>query len=144
MDETNAVVESGPIGTERLYDYTKFHAGLYAGLVFGTVALVGIGGGVALRSPWVVAFAVLAVGCWVTAGFAAGVILGNLVDLDISLKSFRGRSWGPMGKFLRPGAQWESLEHIAFWVGVGSALVAFGGAVVVLLASPACPTPAAG
>ena len=110
------------VTTQRLFDYTKFHVGLYGSLVFGTVALVTIGDTVALRESLVLLLVVYAVVSWVIAGFCGGTILGSLVDFDGPLCCFRAERWGILP--IR-GRDWESMEHMVFWVGVFSALAAF-------------------
>lgn len=106
--------------TGRLFEYTKFHVGLYASLVFGTVALLSIGKSAGLGEPLVLYLATYAVGAWVVAGFCGGTILGNLVEFEGPLCCFRAERWG-LGKKV-PGRVWESIEHISFWIGVLSAL----------------------
>ena len=120
-------------GIERLYDYTRFHVGLYGSLVFGAVALIGIGDGVALRDPSVVKAAAVAVFCWVLAGFSGGVILGTLVEFEGDLSEFRDKDFGPGEKEWMKGASWEALEHVSFWIGTVFALIAFGLALWVVL-----------
>nr|WP_158651820.1 hypothetical protein [Marinobacterium profundum] len=118
---------------ERLYDYTKFHVGLYASLVFGVIALIGIGQGEVLDDQFVVGLAAVSVLSWVISGIAGGVILGTLVELDCSLEYFQKNLWGPFGRFRMLGKYWENLEHLSFWVGVLAAVSSFSKALSVLL-----------
>lgn len=113
--------------TDRLYDYTKFHVGLYASLVFGAIAVVGVGKSAALDNPVVLICVGFAVLLWVISGFSGGVILGNLVDIetDVSLEKFRNTPIGPDIFTCMKARCWERLEHYTFWLGAISALTGF-------------------
>lgn len=106
-----------------IYDYTKFHVGLYAGTVAGFLAIcqmrsktLGRGSYVCLCSG--VVFVVLAGAC-------GGTVLSNIADPE-GVHGF----WGPssstdtlVGGF-RDGWQglalndWMNWEHRCFWLGV--------------------------
>lgn len=112
----------------RLFDYTKFHVGLYASLIFGVVALVGLGDESTVRDTVILIPIVAAVMCWVVAGFSGGLILGNMVESDGDINKFRDGVLEPIPgikEFGKNGKWWEDLEHRSFWIGVAAALLAF-------------------
>ena len=121
------------LGVERIYDYTKFHVGLYSSLVFGVVALVGLGDGDVLQNPIVIYLTTTAIILWVVSGMAGGVILGTLIDFEGSIQSFRNHACGPFGYKALRGKTWESIEHKSFWAGAIVALAAFLYAVLCVL-----------
>jgi len=132
MTVNTKLAQDYEVGVDRLYDYTKFHVGLYASLVFGVVALVGLGEGNVLNDANVKFFATVSVISWVMSGIAGGTILGSLVELRGSLEDFRKSEHGPLGFKVRSGIWWEDMEHRVFWVGVASAMAAFGRAMMVI------------
>jgi len=105
------------IDTKRLFDYTKFHVGLYSGLVFGVSVMIGIKGPTT-NSPAVILLAALAVLSWVLSGFSGGVILGTLVEFNGTLSDFKKETIGPSRLPRMKGESWENMEHWSFWFGV--------------------------
>lgn len=107
---------------DRLYDYTKFHIGIY--LTLGTAAVTLFAAtyktdGSLLKhligSKWLFLAGVL---CIALAGIAGGVI----ASYSTQKKTF-DELWNDdlqMGfvPFKRKGHWWASREHIAFWVGL--------------------------
>ena len=99
-----------------LFEYTKFHIGLYATLVGAAITLTQLlkdtpmvrdGGGL-LR---------LGIVFWIISAIAGGTIAGNIPDFR-TLKDFRCQYFGPLNIPLLKGSGWESLEHVSFWLGV--------------------------
>ena len=97
-----------------LFEYTKFHIGLYSTIIALIV------GGIRfkvfiLEKACVASFIVIALFFLVFAGFAGGVIAGNIPTYS-SIVKFRKTKIGP--KKYWTGEQWEEIEHVVFWVGV--------------------------
>jgi hypothetical protein len=100
-----------------LFDYTKFHIGLYSTLAGAFVTLLASRRAEKWRIVrWLVGVALLAV---VVAGGAGGVIASTLPSLTAT-KSFwayeTAPAWWPFGGFKI--AQWASIEHGAFWIAI--------------------------
>jgi hypothetical protein len=105
-----------------LFEYTKFHIGMYATLTAAAVALLGTKWGEALnfRGVWIwtaVAFIGLA-------GLAGGVIAASLPHFN-RIDRFYRTPIGPFRLALFPGEIWTFIEHTAFWLGVTSIIIAF-------------------
>lgn len=110
---------------ELLYDYTKFHIGLYLTLTasYVTVATIKVAeasGGKATQfletnRPLMV----LAVLCFLVAGLAAGVIASSITQhLGGSSNDFLERELGPWHLKWGKGLYWTWWEHTAFWLGI--------------------------
>jgi hypothetical protein len=102
-----------------LFDYTKFHIGIYITLGGTLVAAIGtkvINFWVPILWGSIIALAV--------AGFAGGVIASSLPWCN-SLREFEKTKTGPWGweKTLAYGLTWTRIEHTAFWVAIGAALI---------------------
>jgi hypothetical protein len=136
--ELQAVLAANLKSLELLFDYTKFHIGVYLTLAssFITVASLKKGDGyvVALRMPLV----------WVTilffmlAGLAGGVVISTItqcygIEIPSSpakctstkdlLQSYIG-PWNWTAVQLT-GRTWTYIEHTSFWLGLISAFLAF-------------------
>jgi len=103
---------------ELLFDYTKFHIGLYLTLTASYVAVTSIKV-VALnidqRLVWP------AVICFMAAGLAGGVIASSITHTQARCsKEFLAERIGPWEmKWLHFRARiWTWIEHTAFWVGL--------------------------
>lgn len=107
-----------------LFEYTKFHVGLYATLTVGLAALLQLSDKRVSTDYTVVALVAVTVLLWVCAGFCGGVIASSINRFD-SIRSFRSRPIGPGRRPRGTGLTWEKWEHRLFWVGVGFALAAF-------------------
>jgi hypothetical protein len=104
-----------------LFEYTKFHIGLYTTLLTGLVALLSLGHkNVPQHFVWPLRITAI---CFVLAGFAGGVICGNIPEHK-SFTELWDKPIGFWGLGIMPTKCWAMLEHTAFWVGIISALVA--------------------
>jgi hypothetical protein len=118
---------------ELLFDYTKFHIGLYLTLAsaYITVASVKIGDRLALSLDW--PFVIAAMVAFMLAGFAGGVIVSSItqcygVTADCkSTAAFLERPIGPWDlRILWFEARlWTYLEHTSFWAGLALAFLSF-------------------
>jgi hypothetical protein len=97
-----------------LYDYTKFHIGLY--LTLGTVLAAALS---AKESPvhlWHPAIWA-AVGFIALAGMAGGIVASTLPGCR-SLREFHEKPIGPWELKLFTGKTWTRIEHTSFWLGI--------------------------
>ena len=114
---------------ELLYDYTKFHIGVYLTLTasYITVASIKVNDGgrkveFLATNPY---FMGLAVYCFLIGGFAGGVIVSSVTQFTGGgAKHFLASRIGPWnGKFICDyGRNWTYVEHTSFWVGLFSAV----------------------
>lgn len=107
---------SGDERLERLYDYTKFHLGLYITASGALLALYGskdsewLGKALVGNSDLVVA-SILAM---FVAGMAGGIIASTCTVVSSFDKLWYGRT-GPLNMKLLRGSHWAAIEHAAFW-----------------------------
>jgi hypothetical protein len=104
-----------------LFDYTKFHIGLYLTLGGALVAAIGAKTPVVFDAPtmWI---AVILIGI---AGMAGGIVASSLPEAP-TLDGFFQNFTGPWGLQLLKGKWWTHLEHTAFWAGIITAGIAVG------------------
>lgn len=117
---------------EQLYDYTKFHIGVYLTLTtaFLTVANIKLPAG--NTTPAVVPvfhlympLVVLAVACFLVAGFAGGVIVSSITQtVGGSSQTFLKTRLGPWSREWWCGTTWTYIEHTSFWLGLLAAIAA--------------------
>ncbi|MEP7309800.1 MAG: hypothetical protein ABJA98_30190 [Acidobacteriota bacterium] len=105
-----------------LFDYTKFHIGIYLTGAASLIALMNteIGKGIRLRE-WLVWVAVAFIGM---AGLAGGIVASSLPHCR-SLEDFWNRRVGPFRLQALRGETWTYVEHSAFWLAIVSVVVAF-------------------
>jgi hypothetical protein len=114
---------------ERLYDYTKFHIGIYLSAASGLAALIGSlannkGGEflVALvGSPALLGLALLFM---VLAGACGGVVATSVTEsktFEAFWSNPQGPSWWRTGP---SGSRWVAAEHLFFWVSLTCLLLA--------------------
>jgi hypothetical protein len=102
-----------------LFDYTKWHIGIYTTL--GTLIVTVLGWGrLTLYAPllWL---SLLFVGL---AGLSGGIIASTLPECGTLEEFFRSPT-GFWGIPLLSGRTWTRIEHTAFWIGVFAAVAAF-------------------
>lgn len=112
---------------ELLYDYTKFHIGLYLLLTsaYITLATSKIGRKETLPAlqPTLVWFAV---SLFLLAGLAGGVIASGITQSrSAGANEFLEERIGPWNTALFPARAWVWIEHTAFWVGLVCAVLSF-------------------
>ena len=119
-------------GLELLFDYTKFHIGLYLTLasVYITIATLRVKDMplVPLNSYWMW----MAIVAFMIAGLAGGIIASSISqwfgDKVNSADSFLKEPTGPsgIGRLLQfTGKKWTQIEHWAFWMGLVFAVLSF-------------------
>jgi hypothetical protein len=121
----STAVSDGQKSLDKLFDYTKFHIGLYLTLTASYVAIASVRGtnsGLLLRLHptwfWV------AVVCFMAAGLAGGVIASSITQTNArSTESFLCEIIGPWNTRLLRARTWTWIEHTAFWAGLVSALL---------------------
>jgi hypothetical protein len=98
-----------------LYDYTKFHAGLYSAIVVVLIAALTSNTSI-LRSDSALNRNVLfAIGLYVIAGFISGLVLSNLIHYT-EIESFRSaRLWVWRLKTWRY-SYWVAMQYACFWI----------------------------
>ena len=113
-----------------LYDYTKFHIGLYGTLIAGFIAILSFGkdfSTTSLTALKVVIFLLL------IAAMSGGVVASSVVDVyqnygmwkpESSLEKFWTTSIGPFKLKWMKAETWWRIEHTAFWIAV---LIVVGG-----------------
>lgn len=115
---------------ELLYDYTKFHIGLYlsltAGYITASTAKLPDKPFLSLNRYffWGAVFA------FIFAGIAGGIIASSLTQTDArSSQEFLNKEIGPWNEMIRlPGWAWTYIEHTSFWIGLFLALLSFSWA----------------
>jgi uncharacterized membrane protein len=114
-----------------LFDYTKFHIGLYSALV--ALLLTVIGRGVSLMTNLILGLALFSL---LGAGIAGGVIGSNAYECA-SLEEFHGKVIGGFGWEWPAwrGLRWTKVEHICFWTAV---VLAIFGVLLSKFASCSC------
>ena len=119
------VASDGQKSLDRLFDYTKFHIGLYLTLTASYVAVASIKGQdsklmLELAPTWFWA----AVLCFMLAGLAGGVIASSVTQTAArSTASFLTEEIGPWSLKLLQARTWTWIEHTAFWAGLVFALL---------------------
>ncbi|HMG46042.1 MAG TPA: hypothetical protein VK614_01085 [Allosphingosinicella sp.] len=106
---------------ERLYDYTKFHIGVYLlaagamGTIAGSRELRAFLGGL-IHDPIWLAFPIAAMG---VAGFAGGLIASTCATAA-TLDDVWVKRIGPWSFPVMSGRLWARVEHAAFWLSLAS------------------------
>jgi hypothetical protein len=127
MATTNTQLEQ----LKTLYDYTKFHIGLYGTLLAGFVGVSGFAAGHFSRTSL---FGLkLATFLLLIAAMSGGVVASSIVDVyrnygvwkqDVGLEKFWSTPLGPFKQGWMTAKTWWCIEHTAFWVAV---LIVVGG-----------------
>jgi hypothetical protein len=116
-------------GARQLYDYTKFHIGIYLSAATGLATLIGSlanekGGDFLIALIGSPTFLGLALLFMVLAGACGGVVATSLTEsttFEAFWKSPQGPSWWRSGP---AGGHWVAAEHFFFWISLGCLLVA--------------------
>ena len=131
-----AVVEADLKSVELLFEYTKFHIGLYLTLASAFIGIASLKRGedyVFNLRPWLVVLAMLG---FMVAGVAGGVIASSITQCYGILGSpvpgrcansavFLGQFIGPWEWQPLTGKWWTRIEHTSFWFGLIAAVAAF-------------------
>ena len=127
MPSTNLQLEQ----LKTLYDYTKFHIGLYGTLLAGFMGVSGFAAGHLSRTSLL--GLKLATFLLLIAAMSGGVVASSIVDVyqnyglwkeDAGLEKFWTTAIGPFnGKWMFAKTWWR-IEHTAFWIAV---LIVVGG-----------------
>jgi hypothetical protein len=106
---------------ERLFEYTKFHIGIYLSTAAGITTLLG-----SEKAGWFLAVLItqnnqvllyMALGFMILAGMCGGVVASSTIEHTV-FSDFWDKPQGPRSiPFLRVnGSSWAALEHFFFWV----------------------------
>jgi hypothetical protein len=104
---------------ERLFDYTKFHIGIYVSAGGALVALIGVAAQYpntvkqGIGSPRALVYAVAAMAL---AGLGGGVITSATTQ-HVSFQDVWNKQQGPLKLFR--GKTWARIEHYSFWLSLG-------------------------
>ena len=107
-------------GLANLYDYTKFHIGMYATVFAASAAAAKFASPVPGFSLVCV---IVAMVCFMVAGACGGVIASHVPHMhremvDGGVADLWTIPIGPsLASFTRPCRWWAIREHLAFWVG---------------------------
>lgn len=113
---------------ELLFEYTKFHIGVYLTLtsVYVAIATLEINDKLALAiNPYLLGLSILAT---MLAGLAGGVIIGSITQIESSRSSeFLECAIGPweLKRCRFHARKWTYVEHTSFWIGLISAVLSF-------------------
>lgn len=106
---------------DRLFEYTKFHIGIYLSIGGGIIAILGSEKSEFIRSligwPWALLVGLV---CMFAAGIAGGLIASTCAQAETFDEVWIGKKklgpytweWGFKGR------EWAFIEHMAFWVGL--------------------------
>jgi len=107
---------------DRLYDYTKFHIGLYAALMTALIAFLKVGR--TTTTPCVVVWSLKATLVCFALARACGGIIGSTISL--SEDAIAGdHKIGPFNSGWWKADWWAHLEHWIFWVGIAVSTLGF-------------------
>jgi len=113
---------------ERLYDYTKWHLGIYlsvAGTLTAAVGYLAEASKADRIAPYVDRPGLLlaAVALMFAAGACGGIVASSCTECA-SYEQLWNERHGPFGSHLLKGRQWAAMEHLFFWLSVAAAAVA--------------------
>jgi hypothetical protein len=112
-------------GLELLFDYTKFHIGVYLTLAaaYITLATSKIGGTLPKLNSKFVWPAVVFI---IVAGFAGGVIASSLTQTNsANVEGFLKEETGPWHTTWFTVRTWTYIEHTVFWAGIVCVVLSF-------------------
>lgn len=108
---------------ERLYDYTKFHIGIYLSAAGGLAALISTSAkGVTkadyittlIGAPWALGLSFVFI---VLAGISGAVVATSAIE-SASYQGFISAELGAYGVTPFTGRTWVTMEHAFFWLGL--------------------------
>jgi hypothetical protein len=106
-----------------LFDYTKFHIGMYATLAAVLVATLGSKFAAEWEVwEWSIAFGIIFIAL---AGMAGGIVAATLPHVAGNGTNFLRVKTGPVASKWARIKKWTHVEHILFWIGVGLVLGGF-------------------
>ena len=105
-----------------LFEYTKFHIGVYLSLATLLVGIFGLNN--KIRPAFSASLLMVSVGMIVVAGLAGGVIVSRLTQVT-TYDEFWSDPTGPWRLQCFRGEGWTYIEHTAFWIGLVGAILAF-------------------
>jgi hypothetical protein len=108
-----------------LFEYTKFHIGIYLTLAaaFITLGTSKFSGKLPKFKPGLVWAAVISIAI---AGFAGGVVASSITQSpSTSVPEFLKQPTGPWSMTWWTGQTWTCIEHTAFWIGIIFVLLSF-------------------
>ncbi|MBK7856663.1 MAG: hypothetical protein IPJ79_18775 [Bacteroidetes bacterium] len=126
---------------DKIYDYTKFHIGIYATLIAGMIALQTLYSEKANISAGVF---VTVISFFFISAVSGAIIASSILDMYRNYKfwdvgtseNFWSTKIGPHTyKWLLP-KHWAMIEHISFWIGITFAVVST--ICKELLSTPSC------
>ena len=106
----------------RLFEYTKFHIGLYTAIVAVFAGLVGSKEKIVFVFD--IRWLIVAVVFMCVAGAAGGVLMSSMCHAN-SMSEFWNSRLGPLWFKWWRAETWTYIEHIAFWIAIACALIAF-------------------
>lgn len=146
LEEFKAGLAAREKSLEMLYDYTKFHIGVF--LTLTTVCLAAASVKISDShdtiplSPTNKCFLIIAAALFLVAGAAAGIIVSKIPEYDGggSGNDFLKTKIGPF--CLKPftGCVWSTIQHICFWLGILIAIASISYAIIFEPAKPKAPT----
>jgi hypothetical protein len=114
--------EGGDNRLERLFDYTKFHIGIYITLGAALISVTKLGEvKLSASEIW---FLRLGIAGLFVAGLGGGVIAANTVTY-LNYTEFNSIKIGPLGLPLFHYSVWAGLEHCSFWFAITASAYGF-------------------
>lgn len=110
-----------PAQIKLLFEYTKFHIGLYATLIAALMGLMKVG--VQKVPASLIPYLKFTLVFFVVAGAAGGVIASS-ISVDYT-PLVRNEAIGPFGIHVLGYRWWAHIEHLAFWIGIVVSVVGF-------------------
>lgn len=111
-----------------MFDYTKFHIGVYISLASAVVAVLGL----KKTYQFEVEASLMIIGVIniMIAGLAGGTIVSRLTQV-LSYDEFWTMKTGPGRAAWLTGEEWTYLEHASFWIGLVCIFIAIAGPITV-------------
>jgi hypothetical protein len=108
-----------------VYDYAKFHIGLYASVVGASIAIGKIDGTEAVAHPFLKILALLGISLVVAAGACGAMVAVNTPDLlHLTYEKFKSHRLVALNFLSMRVDKWLFLEHRFFWGGLALILTA--------------------